>query len=173
MAIWQVQLLGGVRATRGTAVIAQLPSRPIALLLAVLALQPQRRHSREELVELLWPGVELDVGRNRLRQALATLRRLLEPPDLPPDSVLIADRQTIGLNAEAVSCDACEFEQLLRKGAVAQALECYRGDFMPGFLDEWAEDERARLSALHARALLRGDAAIEKARQEHGAPAAL
>jgi predicted ATPase len=173
MAVWQVQLLGGVRATRGAAVIAQFPSRPIALLLAVLALQPQRRHSREELVELLWPGVELDIGRNRLRQALATLRRLLEPPDLPPDSVLVADRQTIGLNAEAVSCDACEFEQLLRKGAVAQALECYRGDFMPGFLDEWAEDERTRLSALHARALLRGDAAIEKARQEQGAPPAL
>jgi hypothetical protein len=121
MAVWQIQLLGGLRATRGTAVIAQFPSRPIAMLLAVVALQPQRRHSREELIELLWPGVELDVGRNRLRQVLATLRRLLEPPDVPPGSVLVADRQTVGLNAGAVSCDACEFEQLLRKGEVAQA----------------------------------------------------
>jgi len=162
MAVWQIQLLGGLRAARGTAVIAQFPSRPIAMLLAVLALQPQRRHSREELIELLWPGVELDVGRNRLRQVLATLRRLLEPPDVPPGSVLVADRQTVGLNAGAVNCDACEFEQLLRKGAVAQALECYHGDFMPGFLDEWAEDERSRLSALHARALARGDAALGK-----------
>ncbi|TMH07815.1 MAG: hypothetical protein E6H67_02675 [Betaproteobacteria bacterium] len=79
MAVWQIQLLGGLRATHGNCVIAQFPSRPIAMLLARLALQPQRRHAREELIELLWPNVELDVGRNRLRQVLSTLRRLLEP----------------------------------------------------------------------------------------------
>lgn len=33
---------------------------------------------------------------------------------------------------------------------------------MPGFLDEWVEDERSRLGALHARALARGDAALGK-----------
>ena len=160
--MWRIQLLGGLRATRGNTVLAQFPSRPVATLLALLALNPQRRHSREEIIETLWPGVELDVGRNRLRQVLSTLRRLLEPPDVPPESVLLADRQTIGLNADAVACDASEFEQLLRRGAIAQALECYRGDFLPGFLDEWVEDERTRLSALHARALARGDAAIGK-----------
>src|SRR5438034_10627417 len=111
MAVWQIHLLGGLRATHGNAVIAQFPSRPIAMLLARLALEPQRRHAREELIELLWPDVELDVGRNRLRQALSTLRRLLEPADVAPYSVLIADRQTVGLNADAVSCDVREFEQ--------------------------------------------------------------
>jgi hypothetical protein len=55
-----------------------------------------------------------------------------------------------------------EFEQFLRQGAIAQALDCYRGDLLPGFIDEWVEDERTRLSALHARALLRGSAAIDK-----------
>src|SRR5947209_12781751 len=164
MAVWQIQLLGGVRATHWNCVIAQFPSRPIAMLLARLALQPQRRHAREELIELLWPNVELDVGRNRLRQVLSTLRRLLEPPDVPPYSVLIADRQTIGLAADAVSSDVREFEQLLRQGAVAQALDCYRGDLLPGFLDEWIEDERARLSALYERALARDIGAIDKAR---------
>src|ERR1700756_1706821 len=164
MAVWHIQLLRGLRATRGNAVIAQFPSRPIAMLLALLALQPQRRHSREELIELLWPGVELDVGRNRLRQVLSTLRRLLEPPDVPPNSVLVADRQTVGLNADAVASDAREFEQLLRQGAIAQALDCYRGDLLPGFLDEWIEDERARLSALYERALARDSGAVENAR---------
>jgi predicted ATPase len=163
MAVWQIQLLGGLRATHGNSVIAQFPSRPIAMLLARLALEPQRRHSREELIELLWPEVDLDVGRNRLRQVLSTLRRLLEPPDVPPYSVLNADRQTIGLTADAVSSDVREFEQFLRQGAIAQALACYRGDLLPGFLDEWVEDERTRLSALHARALARDSAAAEKA----------
>ena len=170
MAVWQIQLLGGLRATHGNSVIAQFPSRPIAMLLARLALQPQRRHAREELIELLWPNVELDVGRNRLRQVLSTLRRLLEPPDVPPYSVLSADRQTIGLTPDAVGSDVREFEQFLRQGAIAQALDCYRGDLLPGFLDEWIEDERARLSALYERALARGSDAIEKARTHEPHP---
>ena len=170
MAVWQIQLLGGLRATHGNSVIAQFPSRPIAMLLARLALQPQRRHAREELIELLWPDVELDVGRNRLRQVLSTLRRLLEPPDIPPYSVLSADRQTVGLAADAVSCDVVDFEQLLRKGAIAQALDCYRGDLLPGFLDEWVEDERLRLSALYERALRRDSAAVEKAPTREPSP---
>jgi DNA-binding SARP family transcriptional activator len=70
MALWQIQLLGGLRATHGNSVIAQFPSRPVAALLARLALEPQRRHAREELIELLWPGVELDVGRTRVRPGL-------------------------------------------------------------------------------------------------------
>lgn len=136
------------------------------MLLALLALQPQRRHAREELIELLWPGVELDVGRNRLRQVLSTLRRLLEPPDVPPDSVLSADRQTVGLNADAVVCDVHEFERYLRQGAIAEALDCYRGDLLPGFLDEWVEDERIRLTALYERALSRSVAAGAIARPD-------
>src|ERR1041385_7296558 len=156
MPVWQIQLLGGLRATRGNSVIAQFPSRPIATLLARLALQPGRRHAREELIDLIWPEVELEVGRNRLRQALSTLRRLVEPPDLPPDSVLIADRQTVGLAPDAVACDALEFERLLGQGATARALELYRGELLPGFIDEWVDEERIRLSALHDRALRRG-----------------
>ncbi len=89
---------------------------------------------------------------------------------MPPYSVLNADRQTIGLTTDAISSDVREFEQLLRQGAIAQALECYRGDLLPGFLDEWIEDERARLSALYERALARGTDALEKARTHEPPP---
>jgi DNA-binding SARP family transcriptional activator len=147
-AMWQVQLLGGLCAQHGDVVLAQFPSRPIAALLARLALDPQRRHSREELIELLWPEVTLEVGRNRLRKVLSTLRRLLEPLEVGPGSVLIADRQSIGLHSHAISCDVQEFERQLREGSVAQALLCYRGELLPGFFDEWVEDARARLRAL-------------------------
>lgn len=170
MAVWQVQLLGGLRATHGNSVLAQFPSRPIAMLLARLALQPQRRHAREELIDLLWPDVELDVGRNRLRQVLSTLRRLLEPPGVPPNSVLIADRQTVGLNTDAVSCDVHEFEQLLRQGAMSQALACYRGELLPGFIDEWVDEERIRLTALYERALARSSAAGVTIGPSEGSP---
>jgi len=169
MAVWQIQLLGGLRATRGNSVIAQFPSRPIAMLLARLALEPQRRHSREELIELLWPGVEPEVGRNRLRQVLSTLRRLLEPPGVAPYSIIDADRQTVGLAADAIDSDVREFEQLFRQGAIAQALDRYRGDLLPGFLDEWVEDERIRLSALYERARARTGAG-ERPRPHEQAP---
>src|SRR2546423_425077 len=108
MAVWQIQLLGCFRATHGNSVIAKFPSRPVAMLLARLALEPQRRHPREELIELLWPDVLPEIGRNRLRQVLATLRRLMEPPDLEPYSILSADRQTVGLSADAMDCDVHE-----------------------------------------------------------------
>src|SRR2546428_13080409 len=97
MAVWQIQLLGGLRATHGNAVIAQFPSRPIAMLLARLALQPQRRHAREELIVLLWPDVDLDVGSNLLRQVLSTLRRILEPPAVPTYSVLTPAAQHLAV----------------------------------------------------------------------------
>src|SRR5215471_13468415 len=99
MAVWHIQILGGLRATRGNAVLAQFPGRPVAMLLARLALAPRRQHAREELIDLIWPDADLDVGRNRLRQALSTLRRLLEPPGVPPGSVLVADRRTVALGA--------------------------------------------------------------------------
>ena len=85
---WQVRLLGAVEASDGVHTITRFPSRAVASLLARMALAPERSHAREELVELLWPGVELAVGRNRLRQVLSTLKSLLEPPGVPGAAVL-------------------------------------------------------------------------------------
>ena len=79
-ATWRIELLGQLRASSGDLVITQFGSRKVAALLARLALFPKRVHGREELIDLLWPDADLDTGRNRLRQALFALRRLLEPP---------------------------------------------------------------------------------------------
>jgi DNA-binding SARP family transcriptional activator len=92
---WQVRLLGTLEAGNGAQQLLRFPLRAVATLLARLALAPERAHAREELVELLWPGVELAVGRNRLRQALSTLRSLLEPPGEPGAAVLQADRLSV------------------------------------------------------------------------------
>ena len=68
---WNVRVLGVLEARNGQLVLTRFVSQPIGALLALLALQPQRKHPREELVERLWPGVALDVGRNRLRNAIS------------------------------------------------------------------------------------------------------
>ena len=151
-ALWQVQLLGGLSARRGAITLGNLGSRGVGALLARLALYPQRSHAREELIELLWPGVELDTGRNRLRQALFTLRQLLEPPGVVAAPVLIADRLSVRVVPGAMDCDVAQFERSLREGRHAQALALYAGELLPGFYDDWIDEERLRLAALFERA---------------------
>ena len=148
--VWQVRLLGAVQADRAGLCLSHWPSRAVAALLARLALSPNRAHPREELVELLWPGVALDVGRNRLRQTLSTLKSMLEPVELSAP-VLQADRMSVRVVPGQLLSDAREFEQLLRAGKAAQAHRLYLGDFMPGFYEDWVLSERARLSHLFDR----------------------
>jgi predicted ATPase len=148
---WRVRLLGGldIEDAQGER-HARFPSRAIAALLARLALAPERDHAREELVELLWPGVELAVGRNRLRQALSTLKSLLEPAG-ESTAVLVADRQRLRVAPGALACDAREFEAALRERRWEEARKLYRGELMPGHYDDWVHDERVRLHHLFER----------------------
>ena len=146
---WQVRLLGTLAAFDGVQRIERFPSRAVAVLLARLALAPARAHPREELVELLWPGVALDVGRNRLRQVLSTLKSLLEPAGVPGAQVLQADRLAVRVVPGALACDAVDFERHLRAGHHEQAQALYRGELMPGHFDDWVHTERQRLAALH------------------------
>ncbi|KNZ32823.1 MAG: hypothetical protein AD742_08890 [Methylibium sp. NZG] len=148
-ATWRFELLGQLRALSGDRVITQFGSRKVAALLARLALFPKRAQGREELIDLLWPEADLDTGRNRLRQALFALRRLLEPPGAP--DVLLVDRTSVRLNPDAFRCDATEFEARVRARDAAAAQALYVGELMPGHYDEWIADERARLAALADR----------------------
>jgi len=150
---WQVRLLGAVEVFDGVQRLDRFPSRAVAALLARLALAPDRAHPREELVELLWPGVALAVGRNRLRQVLSTLKSMLEPAGVPGVSVVLADRLSVRAAPGGLSCDAVRFEELARAGQAARAAVLYRGELMPGYFDEWVHDERQRLAALHERLL--------------------
>lgn len=149
-AVWHVALLGGLVLSDGSQRITRLPSRAVTLLLARLAMAPHRAHGREALIELLWPGVSPEVGRNRLRQALSTLKSLLEPPGREPRRpVLVADRQDVRVVDHALACDALHFEQLANAGRTDEARALYRGELLPGFFDDWIDEERNRLSALH------------------------
>jgi len=113
---WQVCLLGRVHAGGLWGEVYSWPLRSVACLLARLALSPGRSFGREELVELLWPGVALDRGRARLRPTLSALRSMLEPAGVAPGSVIVADRLTIHINLSALACDAQLFERHVALG---------------------------------------------------------
>jgi predicted ATPase len=148
---WQVLLLGRVEARNGELVLTRFNSQPTAALLARLALRPQQAHAREELADLLWPDAPAEAARNRLRQALSTLKRLLEPPGHDGPPVLLADRQSVRVNELALGCDALDFERCVRAGQADEARALYRGELMPGHYEEWVQDERRRLAALFDR----------------------
>ena len=143
---WNLHLLGRFELDDGDRVRTRLVTRAVTALLARLALWPQREHPREELSELLWPGVDAETGRRRLRQALSLLKGVLEPAEHGPVAAVQADRLSLRLVAGAVQCDVHAFERHARAGQHAAALAAYPGELLPGFYDEWIVDERRRLA---------------------------
>ena len=111
---WRIRLLGRVRVTFGTQEVTHFDSSRVVALLARLALYPERIHPREELIDLLWPEVEPEVGRHRLRTALSSLRRQLEPPGTT-GNLFIVDRHSLRLNPQAFVYDITEWERAIRR----------------------------------------------------------
>lgn len=144
---WHLTLLGGFTLWDASGHCRRLPGLATQRLLARLALWPQRAHAREELIELLWPGVDLATGRNRLRQTLSVLRQVLHQALPPGGSVLTADRLHVRLDEAGLACDARLFQAACGRDPVL-ARRLYQGELMPGFYDDWVEDERLRLAGL-------------------------
>lgn len=177
---WSLELLGRLRAIRNQHVITRFESRKTAALLIALALRPDHQFGREELAELLWPEVAPETGRNRLKQALASLRRQFEPPDTPAGSVLAATRSTITLCPDAIVTDVSEFRRYIkegrshadaprRKAAIEAALDRYAGELLPGWYEDWVLAERDLLAAEYQDALTRLMALQEEERDRHAA----
>ncbi len=148
---WQLHLLGRFELDDGVQRHTRLGSRPAMALLARLALQPGSSHPRETLAALLWPDAPGDAGRQSLRQALSTLKQVLEPADGRHPPVLDTDRHSVRLVPGRVLCDALDFEAAYKAGDHDRARALYTGELLPGFFDEWIGDERLRLEGLFDR----------------------
>jgi DNA-binding SARP family transcriptional activator/tetratricopeptide (TPR) repeat protein len=179
-------LLGPVRIALDDQPIAAFEYAKVRALLAYLAAERGRAHSRDALAELLWPDQPPQVARNSLRQALAKLRQAIRDHDARPPFLLIA-RETLQFNPAAhLTLDVAAFEELAAPGehcphqpgascaaCVArweQAVALYGGPFLDqatprdslGF-EEWALVRRERYER-QAAALL----ASLAAHYEHG-----
>src|SRR5579871_6671300 len=108
--MWTIHLLGGLTVHSDLRQVTRFRTQKAASLLAYLAghTTPQ---PREILLALLWPEAEPDVARHNLSNALSFLRHLLEPPGVPPGTVLLAHRATVRLNPAAVTVAVVEFER--------------------------------------------------------------
>ncbi|MDX1615420.1 MAG: protein kinase, partial [Candidatus Promineifilaceae bacterium] len=168
MSEFSLSLLGPFKATLGKQPIDDFRTRKVQALLIFLAVEPEG-HSRDMLLNLLWPGLPEKSARSNLRQILYYLRRDL--PDVDgngqgKEPVVIANRQEIRVNPQAaVAVDVWQFEALLDEvrahdhldlflcGDCAERLEqavfLYRGDLLVDFylddsneFEEWAQARR-------------------------------
>ena len=127
--------------------IALTQPKRLALLLYLALAEPSGFHSRDRLMALLWPDSDDESARHSLRNALHTLRRALGD-----DVLLRRGEGFVGLNFDAVRCDALELRRLLADGQLDAAVALWRGELAPAFhvsgvaeFEQWLDAQRADL----------------------------
>ena len=134
------------------------------MLTKLLATSADHALHREQIVELLWPNVEIDSALNSLGKALHAMRHAFEP-DLPPrggSAYVRTSDSMVSLAMENVEVDADRFqhmaEKALREGDMAsceQALAVYGGELLPeDRYADWCTERRGFLAELRIRLLL-------------------
>src|SRR5262245_11256034 len=132
MTVLTIRLLGGFEARLGAGPPATFPTKKARALLAYLAARPAQAHSRDKIAELLWGARADEQARGSLRRTLSDLRKALPLAD---GEWLVSDGDTVKLDNRSVDVDVAQFERLAASdaGALAQAADLYRGEFLAGF----------------------------------------
>src|SRR5690242_8571907 len=104
----EILLFGGPIVRIGEVEVRKFPTQYAAALLTLLALRPNHHYDRDDLARVLWSDEEPSATRQRLRENLHQLRKLV-----PGGAELIqSSRQSIWLaNGDAVYVDALEFDR--------------------------------------------------------------
>ncbi len=169
---WKIEFFGWLRLEQEDRIITRFRTQKTAVLLAYLAYYRDRSHPREELINMLWPDCDPEAGRRSLSVALSSLRHQMEPPGVTVGAVIAADRISIRLNSALVMTDVADFESALQRASqtgddtaqgrlLTEAADLYRGEFLPGFYEDWVLAERERLAESLLGALQRLIAHLE------------
>lgn len=132
-----IHLLGTRQAERdGLPLAAAAAQRKPMDLLVLLAAHPACKLPVAQVIDQLWPSLEMDAPRAALDMAVSRLRKLLGQPR----AVAIVDGR-VQLNEALVWSDVAEFQRLLdaagrcpdgreRQATTEQALDLYRGPLL-------------------------------------------
>ena len=149
--LWRVRLFEGpVLENSSGELVRRFRSQKAGGLFAYLALRLGRFCSREDIGYALWPEeYDLQVVANRLRVALASLRRQLEPPGTPFGAVIdVSNPGKISLREETVWCDVAAFDKAHKTGNLQEAARLFKGKLLPGYYDDWVLPEQERFERL-------------------------
>jgi DNA-binding SARP family transcriptional activator len=91
----------------------------------LLALSPDHRLHREQLMELLWPGLASAAAGANLRKAVHFARRALGPEHLQ------LRERVLGIEAIDLWIDVDAFTAAAASGLVDEAIDLYGGELLP------------------------------------------
>jgi predicted ATPase/DNA-binding SARP family transcriptional activator len=161
--LWRIQLLGVLRAQYGDHELSRFPGQRAAFLFGYLACHHSPAPSRDTLIDLFWPDLDVDSARNNLRGVLHALRRRLSAAGEGADHLLVADRGVIGFRPGAFTTDLQELQAELqaaraappqeRRAHLMRAADLCGGELLPGCYEAWALAERVRVQDLQVDAL--------------------
>jgi len=161
-----IRTLGGFRASRDSAEIDPTAwGREKAVLLFQFFVTTRGRPlHKEQIIDQLWPELDLELGDRDFRVALSTINRVLEPERMSRARSRYIERHGLayGLNLHEVWVDADAFEAHVAAGNQAlpedveiaivhyqKAIALYTGDYLPERrYEDWTSTERERLQTL-------------------------
>ena len=159
----RIHLLGNPQVFAGDEpVTLPAPAKAFALW-AYLLLKRARPFPREQLAYVLWPDETESEARANLRRHLHLLRK-----QLPQDANwILATRSTLQWNPDAAYwLDVALLDRFAGETASeeewAAVVDCYRGDLLEGFYDDWVLTERSRLRQRYLH-ILEQRVALQKA----------
>lgn len=175
----EIRLFGRFRiAVNGVTVEERVwTRRKSKTLIKLLALQPQHRLHRDQVLEFLWPEQEPDAALNNLHKTIHAARRALEPTlksGADSEFILTQDQQVLLHGSMGLWIDVEEFERRASQALKAKdtaicesALQLYQGDLLSeDIYEDWAAARREQLKMLH-RQLLKHLAELHQTRGDY------
>jgi len=153
----EVCLFGGPCLSTKSHCVSAFPTRKTAEFVGYLAYHAGTRLMRQDMAEVLWPNADPESSRNRLKQALAASKRLLEPLEIDLGRPVIGStRGQAWIEPDSADVDTALFDKLriaalqttdamVQRELLGRAERLYRGSFMAGCDGEWVWLERTRL----------------------------
>ena len=180
----RIVLFGGFRFWVGPRLIEEdrWRLRKARSLIKLLALAPEHRLHRGQVLEALWPDLGTHNASNNLHQILHAVRRALEPSVPPSSSVaasssgylLLRDEQLTLCSDAPMWVDVEAFEQAaasarhapLEPAAFRAAIDLYAGELLPeDRYEPWVQERLPELRGLYLSLLLEVAALYEERRE--------
>ncbi|WP_298818007.1 BTAD domain-containing putative transcriptional regulator [Chloroflexus sp.] len=169
-----IRALGSFQVMRGDQEVRDRDWRSVKArhLLQLLLIERGRMLPREQIMDMLWPGLDSESASNNLRVTISRLIKALEPdrPEGAPTYYILQQGDTYGFNIESDhSYDVATFVNAVERGrrelqrnrrieareAFQEAVTLYSGQFLPDSLyEDWSVVERERLGVLFNDAAL-------------------
>jgi predicted ATPase/DNA-binding SARP family transcriptional activator len=161
----RIQLLDGFSVTIGERQIraSQFRLRRSRSLIKLLALAPNHRMQRDQVLDLLWPGEDPQTAAHNFYQALFEARRILDPSNTHPQLYLPLHEAVLSLCPDSpLHIDVEDFKtsadrafRIQDPAAFQAALALYPGDLLPDDrYEDWSNEARETLRQENLRLLL-------------------